>query len=124
MSNNLVHLLLYLLIHLTISLTSKSPHCQLEFYTEKFHLANCSNTSISINSTRCRGQCYSEDLLVYDWQSEPGYYRHQQSFHCCFPNASESHTREIHCENQQMKYIHFQLITQCLCKSCDDRCSK
>lgn len=128
MSRNLPLLLLVcLLIPSTYLLTSqqaKHSYCQLEIYTEKIHLPNCSNTSITINNTRCRGQCYSEDLLIYDWQSEPKYHRHQQYIHCCFPNRSQSQAREIHCENQQMKLIHYERITQCECKLCHDRCSK
>ena len=121
-------LLVCLLIPSTFLLTSQQtnlPYCQLESYTEKFSLLNCSNTPISIKSTRCRGQCYSEDLLVYDWQSEPRYHRHQQRIHCCFPKQSHSQAREIHCENhQQKRTIHYERITQCACKLCHDRCSK
>ena len=123
MTGNLI--LLLLLLHSTLLLTSKLPtisHCQVESYTEKLNLRNCLNTPISINTTRCRGQCYSEDFLIYDWQHAPGYYRHKHRLHCCSPNSSSSYENQILCENKQFKTIQYRIITQCECKLCTDRC--
>jgi hypothetical protein len=96
--------------------------CQVESYTETINLRSCSNTPISIKTTRCRGQCYSEDFLIYDWQYAPTHYRHQHYLNCCSPNNTKSHETQIICENKQLKTLKYQIITQCECKLCSDRC--
>ena len=93
-------ILFFLLIHLTPLITSKIPvihPCQIESYTETVNLRNCLNTPISIKTTRCRGQCYSEDFLIYDWQYAPKHYRHKHYIHCCSPNITISHEIQILC---------------------------
>jgi hypothetical protein len=118
-------ILLFLLIHSTPFLTSKIPvihHCQIEPYTETINLRNCLKTPISIKTTRCRGQCYSEDSLIYDWQYPPNHYRHKHYIHCCSPNTTESHETQILCQNKQLKTIKYRIITQCECKLCSDKC--
>lgn len=119
-------LILFLfLIHSTSLLTSKLPaihHCQVEHYTETINLGNCLNTPISIKTTRCRGQCYSEDFLIYDWQYAPNHFRHKHHLHCCLPTNTKSHETQIRCENNQLKTLKYQIITQCECKLCTDKC--
>jgi hypothetical protein len=125
MTRNVI--LFLLLIHSTLLLTSKYPlihHCQVESYIEKIHIRNCLNTSLSIKTTRCRGQCYSEDYLIYDWQYAPAHYRHKHSLHCCSPNNTKSHQTQILCENKQLKTIQYRIVTQCECKLCTDSCSE
>lgn len=117
--------LIFFLIHLTSLITSKnSPihHCQVEPYTEIINLRTCLNSSISINTTRCREQCYSEDSLIHDWQYAPTYYRHKHLLHCCLPNNTKSHETRILCDNKQLKIIKYQIVTKCQCKSCSNRC--
>jgi len=118
-------ILFLLLIPSTLLLTAKTPvihHCQVESYTETINLRNCLNNPISIKTTRCRGQCYSEDSLIYDWQYAPTHYRHQHYIHCCSPNQTKSVETQIICDNNQLQTIKYRIVTQCECKLCSDRC--
>ena len=107
---------------ITLTMLSKLHPCQLETYIETVNIRDCLSTPMEIETTRCRGQCYSEDFLVYDWQSEPFFYRHQHQIHCCSPNATIRREISIVCANQQQRLIDYPLVTRCDCKFCTDHC--
>ncbi|CAF0820205.1 unnamed protein product [Rotaria sp. Silwood1] len=116
---------LFLLVHTPPLIISKTPtihNCQVEPYTETINLQNCLNTPLSIETTRCRGQCYSQDYLVYDWQYAPTHYRHIHHLHCCSPKNTKAHEIQIMCENKKPRTIQYRIVTQCECKKCNDRC--
>lgn len=118
-------ILCLLFIHIISLITSKSSliyHCQVESYTEIINLRTCLNNSISINTTRCNGQCYSEDTLIYDWQNTLKYYRHKHYVQCCLPIHTKPREISIVCENKQIKKLKYRMITQCQCKICSDKC--
>jgi hypothetical protein len=124
----MTRILLLLLVLLTsssllIAFQNPTIHpCQVESYTETLNLRNCLNTPLFIKTARCRGQCYSEDSLIYDWQYSPRHYRHKHHLHCCSPNKTISHETQILCDNKQLKTIQYRIITQCECKLCSDKC--
>ncbi|CAF0745767.1 unnamed protein product [Adineta steineri] len=99
-------------------------YCQVESYNETIYLQNCSNNSISIKTTRCRGQCYSEDFLIYDWKYTPLHYRHKHHLHCCSPNRIKSFETQIICENKRLQTVKYRSAVRCECKLCSDRCSE
>ncbi|UJR28128.1 hypothetical protein I4U23_009384 [Adineta vaga] len=98
--------------------------CGVESYNETVYLRNCLNYSISIQTTRCRGHCYSEEHLVYDWRHTSGQHRYKHNVHCCSPSATKSHETHVLCQNKQFQAIKYYLVTQCECKRCSDRCSE
>ena len=105
-----------------MTMLSKISPCFVESYIETVTIRDCLSTSMEIETTRCRGQCYSEDVLVYDWQAEPFFYRHQQQVHCCSPNATIRREIPIVCSNQQQRLIDYPVVTRCHCKFCTDQC--
>lgn len=115
---------LFLLFYTNPSLTSKFAtvhNCQVEPYTETINLQNCSKNMANVHTTRCRGQCYSEDILIYDWQNAPTHYRHKRKIGCCSPIQHEIQEIRLMCENEP-RTIKYRVITQCECRSCSDRC--
>ena len=120
-------LLILCLIPSSILITSNNSikhHCQVESYTETINLLRCLSTPLSIKTARCRGQCYSEDSLIYDWQYAPKHYRHKHHLHCCSPSKTIPHEIQIQCDNKQLQTINYRIITQCECKLCSDKCSE
>ena len=118
-------ILLLLLLHSSLIISTIIPkiyQCQVESYTTRINIRECSNIPISIKTTRCRGQCYSEDSLIYDWQYSPKYYRHKHYLHCCTPNNTIPYETSIMCQNKQRQIIKYQIITQCMCKLYNDNC--
>ena len=107
---------------LTIATMSRIHPCYIEPYSETFILRDCSTRPIEIETTRCRGQCYSEDFLVYDWQAEPTY-RHKHQIQCCSPNTTISREIPIVCSNKQQRFITYPFVTRCNCKLCTDSCN-
>jgi hypothetical protein len=101
---------------------SKLHPCYIENYVETLNFRDCLNSPIEIETTRCRGQCYSEDFLVYDWQSEPTPYRHKHYIHCCTPNITTSREIQLLCNNKQQRIIKYPFVTGCECKLCTDNC--
>jgi hypothetical protein len=118
-------LLFYLHLHWICTVMSQDHRihpCRVESYEETIQIRDCSNSSIVIQTARCRGQCYSEDLLIYDWQYPPKHYRHQHRLDCCSPNRTSTHTTQMMCHNRQLRTIHYQIVIDCDCKSCSDKC--
>jgi hypothetical protein len=118
-------LILLAVFYLMLMTTTRSRihPCYIESYIETLNIRNCLNTPIEIETTRCRGQCYSEDFLIYDWQSEPTYYRHKHYIHCCSPNMTIPREISIICYNKQQQIIKYPFVTRCNCKSCTDSCN-
>lgn len=106
----------------TVTIMSKIHPCSIESYIEPLNVRDCLITPIEIETTRCRGQCYSEDFLIYDWQSEPTHYRHKHQIHCCSPNMTVSREIPIICYNKQQRFIKYPIVTRCNCKLCSDKC--
>jgi hypothetical protein len=124
MTTSLFLLILYLMpssLLITSNNSIKHP-CQVESYTETVNLLRCLSTPLSIKTARCRGQCYSEDSLIYDWRYAPKHYRHNHHLHCCSPNRTTSHEIQVLCNNKQFQTIKYRIITQCECKLCSDKC--
>jgi len=134
MSKFIVYLL-FLILHVNVYLTTVTDHqhhhyhrlihhCSVEKYTETFYRPKCSTKPLTIVSTRCRGQCASEDYLIYDWKAE-SLYRHQHTVACCSPNQTQFHEEHFQCDNhKQIETIQYHSISQCECRSCSDRCRR
>ena len=116
---------LLLLIHspvLNASTDSLVHPCQVETYTETINVGDCLPVPVQIETARCRGQCYSEDLLLYDWQSEPDNYRHQHRVHCCSASDTVDYETPILCQDNRQETIRYRSVTKCECKRCSDKC--
>jgi hypothetical protein len=107
---------------LITSTISRIHPCYVENYIETFHFRDCLNSPFEIETTRCRGQCYSEDFLVYDWQLEPTPYRHKHYIHCCSPNMTIPREIQLICNNKQRRIVKYPYVTRCECKLCTDNC--
>ncbi len=114
-------LFVFYLIVTTISM-SRVHSCYTEPYIETLHIRDCLTSPIEIETTRCRGQCYSQDFLIYDWKSEPLHYRHQHHIYCCSPNTTVTQEIQILCYNKQQRTIKYPSVKQCDCKLCTDNC--
>ncbi len=114
--------IILLLIYYSIIMSTTIHPCHIETYIETLNIRDCLMTPIEIETTRCLGQCYSEDFLIYDWQSEPTFYRHKHQIHCCSPNMTIPHDIPIVCSNKQQRLIQYPFITRCNCKLCNDIC--
>ncbi|CAF3329350.1 unnamed protein product [Rotaria socialis] len=123
-----IPIFLFLLIHINLSSTTTTlvkHHCQVEPYTETIYLQNCRSQPIKIDTTRCRGQCYSEDLLIYDWQNAPTHYRHKRHLFCCSPTNTEAQEIRVTCENEnEPQTVKYRFVISCECKPCNDRCTE
>ena len=124
----LPRLLVFLLVGISLTLlaVAKEPlvhhHCQVESFTDSVQLPDCSTKAIPIETTHCRGQCYSEDSLIYDWQYVPTHYRHQRRMTCCSPNHTIPYEKRITCDNRQLRTLQYRIITRCDCRTCSDKC--
>ena len=123
----LARLLVFLLVGIQLTVTvvpreSLIHHCQVESFTDTIRLGDCLPGPIPIETTRCRGQCHSEDSLVYDWQYAPTYYRHQRRMTCCSPNHTIPYETRIMCDNHQLRTLQYRIITRCDCRACSDKC--
>jgi len=116
-------IIVLLLICYSIIMKQTIHSCSIESYIEIFNIRDCLMTPIEIETTRCRGQCYSEDFLIYDWQSEPRFYRHKHQIHCCSPNMTISREISILCYNKQPRLFKYPSITRCDCKLCTETCN-
>jgi hypothetical protein len=117
-------IILLLLIHSTLIISTKIHHCQVESYTETVYIRDCLNGPVQIETTRCRGQCQSHDKLVYDWKYAPTHYRHDHHLDCCSPIDTIPHEIQILCENKQRRTIKYRIVKRCDCRSCNDKCSE
>jgi hypothetical protein len=108
---------------LTVITMSKFHPCYTESYMETLKLQDCLNAPMEIETSRCRGQCYSEDYLIYDWQSETTPHRHIRHIHCCSPNITIPRQIQVICNNKQRRIIKYPFVTQCKCKLCTDNCT-
>jgi hypothetical protein len=91
-----------IVITATAKLSRLHP-CYVEPYTEIVHIRDCLNIPIKIETTRCRGQCYSEDFLIY----EPSYYQHKHHLHCCSPNITTHQEIQVLCDDDQQRLISY-----------------
>lgn len=96
--------------------------CSTEIYVENVTIHDCLNEPIEFEMARCRGQCYSEDYLIYNWQSLAKPYRHQHRMYCCTPKQTYSRSVSFVCQNKQIRQIEYPFITHCDCKLCSDPC--
>jgi hypothetical protein len=117
-----IFLLLFYLIVITKATMPRIHPCSVESYIETLKIRDCLNIPLEIETTRCRGQCYSEDFLIYDWRSEPTHFRHQHHIHCCSPNMTIAREISILCYNKQERIIKYPFVKQCQCKLCTDNC--
>ncbi|CAF1114667.1 unnamed protein product [Adineta steineri] len=118
-----VIIILFVLYSSIMATTTSNIHpCYMETYNETLNIRNCLDSPIEIETTRCRGQCYSEDFLIHDWQSESTSYRHNHRIHCCIPNMTIPRQILVICNNQQQRIINYPSVTRCDCKSCTDNC--
>ena len=125
MEAGLLLMLLLLVIHSPMLKASKDSlvhPCQVETYTETINVGACSPVPIQIETARCRGQCYSEDRLLYDWQSEPNNYRHQHNVQCCSASDSVDYETRIVCQDKRQETIRYRRVTKCQCRRCSDKC--
>jgi hypothetical protein len=115
-------IILQLIVYSILTVSAFAP-CSIESYLERLNIRDCLITPIEIEVTRCHGQCYSEDFLIYDWKSEPTYYRHKHSMHCCSPNITIPRQIPILCYNNQQRTIQYPIVTRCECKLCPKNCN-
>ncbi|CAF0870246.1 unnamed protein product [Adineta ricciae] len=115
-------LILIFSVHIITLTSSAVQQCQVEIYNETLYFRHCLDHSISIQTTRCRGQCYSEEELVYDWEQASTYRRYKHNLHCCVPTTTEAHETLVRCQNKQFQTVRYRLVTQCECKPCGDKC--
>ncbi|CAF3405842.1 unnamed protein product [Rotaria sp. Silwood1] len=115
----MLHLIFYIVVTAKIS---KIHPCYMETSIEVLNIRDCLNTSIQIETRYCRGSCYSQDYLIYDWQSEGKSYRHQHHIHCCSPNITISRELKVMCNDKQLRIIKYPFVQQCQCKSCTNDC--
>ncbi|CAF2411945.1 unnamed protein product [Rotaria sp. Silwood2] len=116
----ILHLIFYSVI--TATTISTIHPCYVKSYLEVLNLRDCLNSSIQIETTYCRGYCYSKDYLIYDWQSEAIPYRHQHYIRCCSPNITISREIKVICNDKQQRIIKYPFVQQCQCKFCIDDC--
>src|SRR5689334_5819361 len=123
MSTRIILLLVFYSTVATTTIMSKIHPCYIESYIETLNIRDCLNTPIEVETARCRGQCYSEDFLIYDWQFEPTHYRHKHHIHCCSPNMTIPREISILCYNKQQRIIRYPFVARCECKLCSDNCN-
>jgi hypothetical protein len=115
--------LFLLVLVCSIGITNAKVHeCAVQSYNETIHLRDCPNNPVQIEATRCLGQCYSEDYLIYDWREERTHYRHQHQLKCCTPNMTISQDIQVTCKNQQQQIITYPVVMRCECKLCTGAC--
>ena len=119
-------LILYFVLRASISTDaglSKMESCDVEIYTELLPVQNCLTAPMYIETTRCDGQCYSEELLTDDWDAESTAQQHHRLVNCCSPNGTIQRQISVTCDDQQQRrIIQYPQITRCECKSCRGHC--